>query len=48
MLEEAGRLKEALKLLKELEDEYPNREAVKIRISSTEERLKKGPRARNR
>ncbi len=48
VLEEAGRLKEALKLLKELEDEYPNREVVKIRISSTEERLKKGPRARNR
>jgi tetratricopeptide (TPR) repeat protein len=48
VLEEAGRLKEALKLLKELEDEYPNREAVKIRISSTEERLKKGPRARKK
>jgi TolA-binding protein len=47
-LEEAGRLKEALALLKELEDEYPNREAVKIRIHSIEERLKKGPRTRKR
>jgi TolA-binding protein len=47
-LEEAGRLKEALSLLKELEDEYPNREVIKIRIASTEERLKKGPKARKR
>jgi TolA-binding protein len=48
VLEEAGRLKEALRVLKELEDEYPNREAVKIRIASTEERLKKGPRTRKK
>jgi TolA-binding protein len=47
-LEEAGRLKEALALLKELEEEYPNREAVRIRIASTEERLKKRPRTGKR
>jgi TolA-binding protein len=47
-LEEAGKLKEALALLKELEEEYPNREAVRIRITSTEERLKKGPRTGRR
>lgn len=42
-LEELGRLKEALKLFKELKGEYPSPELLKIRIESTEERLKKGP-----
>lgn len=42
-LEELGRLKEALKLFKELKGEYPSPELLKIRIESTEERIKKGP-----
>ncbi len=43
VLEELGMHKEALVLLKALEEVYPNKGVIKIRIASTEERLKDGP-----
>ncbi len=41
-LEESGRLREARKLYRELLETYENPEAVRIRLSSVENRLKKG------
>lgn len=44
--EEAGRHTDALALLSELEDDYSNSYVIKIRIKSTRERMKKGPKLR--
>ncbi|MEE9614932.1 MAG: tetratricopeptide repeat protein, partial [Thermodesulfobacteriota bacterium] len=47
-LEESGRLAEALERFVALEGDYPNKEVVRIRIASIEERLKKGPAPRKK
>jgi len=45
VLEEQGRLRESLKLLKELEGTYPAPEALQHKIKTVEERIKKKKRA---
>lgn len=42
VLEETGMLKEALELLLELKEEYPNKDVLGIRIDSTLERMRHG------
>lgn len=45
-LAEAGRTGEALSILRSLEREYPNKEALRVRIELLERRLKEGPQGR--
>lgn len=48
VLEEMGSHREALVILKALEKDYPNKGVIRIRIASTEERLKDGPRSKKK
>jgi TolA-binding protein len=45
VLEEQERLRESLKILVELEDDYPNRDALERKKTQVEERIKKKKRA---